>query len=233
MRYCCHVKALVICILATGCVEAGTEPLTGTVHADEAIWTANQVAAVTSAMSASSTPDAMTAINELTQHRWAILDVPGMSTRGLHDDHNFGAVPPGTGQCTDAGCTYSRGGSGGSMNHFMVEGTVSRTGDAFGFDLGFDDLQYKNSYVWTIDGEVVATATGLDGTIHTAGTDVTVPDVKKAWDITVAFEQIVLDAQRCPIGGSLHARTTGKRGEQAPVTREGSVAFGPMCNETH
>lgn len=61
-----------------------------------------------------------------------------------------------------------------------------------------------------------------------------------AWDITVEYDDVLLDQQGCPIGGSLRAinvyqdSTDGQGSESSPsFDVEGTVAFGPTCGDVH
>ena len=91
---------------------------------------------------------------------------------------------------------------------------------------------------WTLDGTVTMSQSELDGTLHLSGNTALNAD----WNTcgpgttssTVEYQRVALDANGCPIGGSIYAVTTmisTIATENPTEAFDGTLELGPACGE--
>lgn len=237
---------LVSLALITGACGGDPEKEKGNVNGASARTSVDQVGGVSEALTASNGAGASSAVQAMTSASQSIV------TPAQQMPSRIGLIPPtfgksdilraatGTAECTPSGCTFTNYGDDSPTNGFLIDGTISRSGDTLTFDLSYDVKSPQASVDWTIDGSVTATATLIDGSLHTAGATSGqggggVGAFNVSWDIQVEYRDVVLDAQGCPTGGSIYAATTYELAD-APqgaggYAVEGTATFGPACGQ--
>jgi hypothetical protein len=141
----------------------------------------------------------------------------------------------GTATCNETSCTFTNFGDDTVGNSWTIDGTISRSGDSYTFDLTYVVALEGFSDNWAIDGAVTVTATSIDGSVHSQGDATgTQAGYDISWDVTVDYQAIGLDGQGCPTSGSIHAAASydvSGAGGGGGYDIEGTVTFGPACGQ--
>jgi hypothetical protein len=148
-----------------------------------------------------------------------------------------------TATCMPSSCTFNSSSAPPFGATFALTGTLAGDGDVMMISLtdgGGGTMADRGIRHWSISGSITLTATQLDGTVmlvHMTGA-AGAPESYAELDYTVAYHAVRLDAQGCPIGGSLTATTTGNDSVGATnsvspmINLEQAGSFGP-CGTVH
>jgi hypothetical protein len=235
--------ALVSFVVATAAC-GGDDHAKGTVNTQNAKASVENVGKVNAAMAAGNGANAASALQAMTASGQSMVTPAGQAGRqlGLLPDRfprpEIANAVSGTAECTATGCTFTS--YGDSAAGWLINGSVSRSGDTTTFDITYDVTSAGASIQWAIDGSVTITATSVDGDVHSHGVTKVEggsnnPGVNVTWDTTVDYNAISLDAQGCATGGSVHAVVSysvsagGQGGGAFDV--EGTATFGPACGQ--
>lgn len=145
--------------------------------------------------------------------------------------------------CGASGCVFD--GCGDEGGTWTIDGTISVSGDTYGFDLSIEqstgtDEDHISTSMNTA-GEISISAERIDGTVSGGG-DTTIvntdPDgeqtIRASWDWEIDTREIGFDPNRCPVSGSLRASLSADasaQGRSADYSGSGTVAFGPACGD--
>jgi hypothetical protein len=141
----------------------------------------------------------------------------------------------GTCECVGDSCTFDGCGSGDGS--WVINGSISRSGDTYTFDL---DMQWDTegiSWSWGYSGSITITATSISGSLSGSGDGTFEYDggsFSYSFDWSVDYNDVALDAQGCPVGGSVKAQSSYKvkgQGASGSFSGSGTVTFGPACGE--
>jgi hypothetical protein len=116
----------------------------------------------------------------------------------------------GTCECTDGSCTFTDCGGQG----FKFNGTISRTGDTWTFDLTAEfGTGMGLKFTWSFSGEITVTETTLVGNLKGDGTlDVMSEQgsgsITYKWELT--FTDITFDEDGCATAGSMSGKVSYK-----------------------
>jgi hypothetical protein len=236
LRFAC--AALVLCAAACGGNESDYETQTNPQYASLAIA---QIAGIQNSVTAGSPDATSSAVMQLGAMAQNII-TPKLDQQQLRIAP---AVVPLVGSCAcDAsGCQFD--GCAADDGSWSIDGSIEVSSDSYSFDVSMTQHSATDSFTSDTDltttGEIVITADQIDG--HVAGevdTDIAITDEDGTttvsgwidWDIDAA--QISLDANRCPVGGSLDASVDAEAasgGRDADYNGSGTVVFGPACGD--
>jgi len=238
--------ASILVVAAAACGE--DEPDKGTVNTTSAKASVENVGKVNSSMASSNGANAASAVQAMTQAGQSIVTPSGQPSRlvGLLPETfprpDLSSAVSGTAECTPTSCTFTNYGDDATSASWKINGTITKSGDTTTFDLDYDVTSAGTSLKWQIDGSLTITATSIDGSVHshgvtnvTGGTGGAPGQVNVTWDTDVDYQAIVLDAQGCATGGSVHAVVSydvdagGQSGGAFKV--QGTAAFGPACGQ--
>lgn len=141
---------------------------------------------------------------------------------------------PTSASCTPAMCTFNFDYAVyPGIQHFG--GTVMRDGHEVTLALdAYNGHSRTLGTRWTIDGALTLTGTTVSGTFHARAVATGNFPAPGTYETTVDFQSVRVDADGCPIGGSLQAVDIAKVTEGYPGDSHdliGSIAFGPACGE--
>lgn len=202
----------------------------------------DSVGDVSAQMMASNGDMAANAVTVMTSNAQGIVtptNAAGRELVGLLPAHlpkpTLSSATTGTATCTPTSCTFDNYGNDDPASGFLIDGTLSRSGDTITFDLTYDVHSGTSTLHWDIEGSVAVTATSIDGNIHSKGE--TTGDQQGGftvkWDVDVDYDAIQLDGAGCPVGGSITATSSydvnagGQSAQGYNVT--GTATFGPAC----
>ena len=142
----------------------------------------------------------------------------------------------GTCECTENSCTFTN--CGDEAGIWTINGTISRSGDDYSFDLEMDINQAGFAWSWATAGDITISDTLIDGSMSGDG-DGTFDDqqggtVEVAWSWDVDADNIQLDGTGCAVGGTMDASVTYEAGNSqggGSFSGSGSVEFGPTCGQ--
>lgn len=151
-----------------------------------------------------------------------------------------GTVPMGTGvffsaECASTSCKFGWASVVYPLNK-NFDATIDRDGDAMTVAMSYDEFHSPQTGGTSVrtDGSVTLTDTTLDGMFQIHGEEPGL-DLPPQWtsDLVLEYRSVRLDAQGCPIGGSVHAVlvSEGDKSLGTPENIEGEVSFGPGCGE--
>jgi hypothetical protein len=212
---------------------------------DSARTSVDQIGQISTGMSASNTDDVAGGVLSLLATSQAIVTPRNAS------DPPYGLLPrswppfnAGTGICSATACAFTSYEAEIVLTEtFTINGSITRDGDALTFDLTYGQVGKWGSMEWGLDGSVTHTATQLDGTMHGHGTTGgAYTTLHVTWDVTVDFAAVTLDAQGCPVDGSVRGAIRYRDDPTVPVSEaeprspsfdvEGTLGFGPTCGES-
>lgn len=226
-----------LAIAATAAACGGSDKDPGTVNAQSARTSIDQVGAVNASLAASNGNQAASAVAAMTAAGQSIVTpsapagLIGLAPERLPRPLVFSAQT-GTANCTPTGCTFTNFGDDTPGNSWTIDGTISKSGDRITFDLTYDVTSGGTTVDWSIDGSVTVTATSIDGTVNSSGTTNAGAGGNVSWDVSVDYNNVQLDGTGCPIGGSVTASTSYTVAGQNAYDVEGTVTFGPACGQT-
>lgn len=140
----------------------------------------------------------------------------------------------GSATCDASGCTFDNFGDDSEYGSYRIDGSIRRTGDVLAFDLTYDIITDGLEFHWELDGNVRANATLIDGDMHSHGEALIESEGERydiGWDFDLAYDDIILDASGCPVGGSLSATVAYAVAGAGSYRAAGSVSFGPACGQ--
>jgi len=215
----------------------GSDKAPGTVNAQSARVSINQVGNVNSAMQNSNGGMAASAVAAMTSAGQTIVTPSAPAGLvGLAPDHLprplVLSAQTGTANCTPTSCTFDNFGDDTPGSSWTIDGTISKSGDTISFDLTYDIESQGTTINWSIDGSVAVTPTSIDGTVNSNGTATGGPAGGVSWDVSVHYNAVQLDGSGCPIGGSVTASTSYEAAGRGIYDVEGTVTFGPACGQT-
>jgi len=222
----------VLVVTAVGCGSEG--PMTPAMSAADARLSVDGIDKISKAMTAM---DAAAVADGLLAAGAANLRIVG----DVPDAHDFpDEIPRGTpadvggvASCTAMSCVFTGYGLITPVNYriWKLDGTVSHSGDTTTFDVTGSFVNHLERASWVIDGSVTTTAARVDGTLHSHGTKHNAAALEWTRDVAVGYDAIALDAQGCPIGGSLSvASSLDDVDDTRSFDLEGSMPFGPACS---
>jgi len=235
-----HKIAIACLLVAAACGDSHDK---GTVNTASATTSVTNMAQIRTSMSAGNGASAATALQAMTAAGQSIVTPAGqagrlglLSTEPSRPDGREQVIS-GTAECSATSCTFNNYGDDTAGSSWLINGTVSATGDNAKFNLTYKVLTAATSLTWAIDGDVTNSATAIDGNIHSHGvTDIASgsnnPGINVTWDTGLDFNAISVDAQGCATGGDLHAvvaYSAQAGGNGAAFDVEGTAAFGPTC----
>jgi len=204
-----------------------------------------QIGKLDASMTAGNGANAAAAVQSLTAAGQALVAPNGQAGRQLgllpetfpRPDHS--SVVSGSAECSATACTFNNYGDDTTGNSWLIDGTVSKTGDTTAFDLTYKVTTAAASLDWTIDGSVLVNATTIDGNVHNHGVTAVAagsnnPGVNVTWDTGTDFNKIALDAQGCATSGKLTAYVAydvNAGGQGGSFDVEGTASFGPACGQ--
>jgi len=134
----------------------------------------------------------------------------------------------GTCDCDASGCTYTD--CGDDAGAWTMNGTISISGDTTDIDLMMVTNSAGLMYTWDYDGSITITDTMISGSLSGDGAVSTMGvDIDWSWDVD--YNDVELDAQKCPIGGSVDASVSYSTGSEGDFSGSGTVTFGPSCGD--
>lgn len=149
----------------------------------------------------------------------------------------------GTVTCDATSCTFDNYGKTEPYFGSSLDGTIARSDDTYTLDLTRSTSLHFHSVRWSISGTMFATPTQLDGELHLVGDSVrrtSGPGAAWAWELDLSYLAVELDAQGCPIGGSVRvvsrfdfqsaSGAVGVPSDQDFYVK-GTVTFGPACGD--
>ncbi len=231
-------------VLAAAC--GGDDHDKGTVNTANATASVGSMGKVNAAMAAGNGANAAAAVQAMTAAGQSLVSPAGTPQGrvvgllpGSFPRSDLSRAVTGTAECTATGCTFTNYGDDSTGSSWLINGKVSRSGDTTSFDITYDVTAGGASVKWAIDGSVTATATSVDGNIHSHGvTSVAAgsnnPGVNVTWDTAADYNAITLDASGCVTGGEVHAVVSYKvssGGNGGAFDVEGTAAFGPACGQ--
>lgn len=220
----------------------GGERGTGVMHADTARAAMTELGAIPASMVAMDGYGVLVHVQKMVgaSVRIATPTLDGAGLRGGVSPIPTPPVPMGTANCDAASCTFADYGIGIPYTAYRLDGTITRSGETLELALTHAYVDHLNQMRWMIDGSLTLTATGIDGRFHGHGegaAGVAHDQRPVIRDVVVEYDAVQLDAQGCPIGGSLHVAsvytdpTGGQGNEDSPsFAIEGTVTFGPACD---
>ena len=237
-------KILIASLVVTAAACGGDDAAKGTVNTTSAKASVEQVGKVNSSMASSNGANAASAVQAMTQAGQSMVTPMGQAGRQLgllpetFPRPDLSQAVSGTAECTPDSCTFTNYGDDGAG--WKINGTITKSGDTTTFDVKYDVVSAGTSLKWDIDGKLTITATSIDGDVHSHGvTDVQggsgAGAINVTWDTAVDYQSIVLDAQGCATGGSVHAVVSydvnagGQSGGAFDV--QGTASFGPACGQ--
>ena len=241
------VIASLVAVAAAACGE--DEPDKGTVNTASAKTSVENIGKVNAAMASSNGANAAAAVQAMTAAGQSIVTpaTGGAGRVGILPESfprpDIARAVSGTAECTPTGCTFTNYGDDASSTSWKINGSISKSGDTTKFNIDYDVTSGGTSLKWHIDGDVTITATSIDGEVNshgvtnvmTGGTGGAPGSVNVTWDTAVDYQSIVLDAQGCATGGSVHAVVSydidaGGQGGGA-FNVQGTATFGPACGQ--
>lgn len=220
----------VLLFVAVGC-SSSLPPVNDPMAAEDSV---SQLEAVANAMAASDGTSALTAMLATLTDCTTITGYP------------TGTTPPSyavvTATCSPASCTLAATATASMAGpDYSLMGTLTADGDAIAMSLtvGGGGQSPVDRKIWRVSiyGSITVNATQLDGSVMViqrtsiAG----VVDSDAELDYAIAYHAVRLDAQGCPIGGSLTATTTGidpASNTRAMIDIEQGGSFG-QCGVVH
>jgi hypothetical protein len=242
-----NIAIAFVAIAAAACGE--DEAAKGTVNTTSAKASVENVGKVNAAMAAGNGANAAAAVQAMTSAGQSIVTPAqgGAQRVGLLPESfprpTIASAVSGTAECTPTGCTFNNYGDDSAGSVWKINGSISKSGDTTKFNIDYDVASGGTSLKWHIDGDVTITATSIDGKVHshgvtnveTGGQGGAPGQLKVTWDTDVDYQAIVLDAQGCATGGSVHAVVSydvdagGQSGGSFDV--QGTATFGPACGQ--
>ena len=231
------LAASILVVAACG----GDDPPQGTVNPTGARTSVESVHDVFAALDSGSGEGAADAVMALTAAGQVVV-TPG-SARTMPSEAYLPARWPkdklsssftGSAECTPTGCVFTNYGDDSEYGSFRINGSIQRTGDVLAFDLTYDITTDGLDFHWDLDGRVRANATLIDGDVHSHGEATVVSEGRTyelGWDFDIEYDNIILDAGGCPVGGSLSATVAYAVAGSGSYRARGSVTFGPTCGQ--
>ncbi|CAN5872008.1 hypothetical protein BH11MYX3_BH11MYX3_49140 [soil metagenome] len=231
-------------VLAAAC--GGDDHDKGTINTANAKASVENVGKINAAMASGNGANAAAAVQAMTSAGQSLVSPAGTPQGRLvgllpesFPRSDLSRAVTGTADCTATACTFSNYGDNSTGSSWLINGTVSKSGDTTSFDITYDVTSGGTSVKWAIDGSVTITATSIDGNIHSHGvTDVAAGSGNQAvnvtWDTDVDYQAITLDAQGCATSGKVHAVVSYKvssGGNGGAYDVEGTAVFGPACGQ--
>lgn len=159
----------------------------------------------------------------------------------LNVDGSTPTFTEGTAECTTSTCSFTGFTATRTLfATYRLSGLVTHEGSETTINIAYAQVGKGGSVTCTLDGAVNTTTASLDGQIHSrcsTGGSYTYLDV--TWDVVVDLDGVVLDANGCPIDGSLHASMSydddplaseSPRTYSSSFDAKGTLAFGPACD---
>lgn len=214
---------------------------TGVMHADTARTAMTELGAIPASMAAMDGYGVLVHVQKMVgaSVRIATPTLDGAGLRGGVGPVPTPPMPMGTANCDAASCTFADYGIGVPYIAYRLDGTITHNGETLELALTHAYVDHLNKMTWMIDGALTLTATSIDGRFHGHGegaAGVSHDERPVIRDVVVEYDAVQLDAQGCPIGGSLYARsdyddpTGGQDNEDSPsFAIEGTMKLGPDC----
>lgn len=230
MRVVCSVSS--IALLVGSCGGEGHTPWP--VNECAARRSAAQLSRLATAMTAMDGPSGLMAVDGLFDNQQLIFDNQAPPSC-VADGH----VPMGasvSAECTSTSCTFMWN---LSQQPFVqsFHATAERDGDAMTVAIEHDIYHSRQSGGTSrrSDGSLRVTEDSVDGVLRLHEEQPGL-DLPPRWtsDTVLDYRSIRLDAQGCPIGGSLHAVVVAESLDGGPGFSgdlEGVISFGPACGE--
>ena len=137
---------------------------------------------------------------------------------------------PGAVECTPTMCTFDL-----EEPHFWgprtLAGSLVRSDDIETFQIvsltTSGEYRTASTSRWELDGAVTVTPTRVDGIVRISGTTDHETGVT-----SIEYDEVSLDVDGCPIGGSIHAEITYTDTSSQPWSDavQGTLEFGPGCD---
>ncbi len=224
-------------VVLTACSSDPPAKPHGTVSGTSARTSITSIHDVSTAMASGSASSAAGAVMALTAAGESVVTPSSSSPRiALPTAWPKGTTREsltGSATCTPDSCTFDNYGDSDSYGSYLLNGTITDSGDTLTFDLTLDVTTTEGSLHWTLDGSLTVTPALIDGSVHSHGSatgsagsnayDVT-------WDVDVDFRSIGLDSSGCPVSGSLSAAVSFQDAS-ATYSAQGTASFGPACGD--
>lgn len=127
---------------------------------------------------------------------------------------------------SDSAVTYADCEIGGSR----IDGTIGVSGDTINCNLTVNSSAAGSSVGFTMVGAITVTATSVNGTMSydTSISGIDIPGGVGNIQLTANFDNVGLDANGCPISGSLTAQQLAAGGYNFGEVR---AEYGPTCGQ--
>jgi hypothetical protein len=211
----------------------------GTVNPQSARSSIDQVGMVRASMMSSDGPGASSAVQLMTASAQSIVTPMQQASRLVPWVRllppvrvDIARAPTGTVMCTPTTCTFESYGDDSTTAGYIVDGSISTSGDTYTFDVTYTIQTTMSTLDWRITGPVTVTDTSVSGSIHSVGDtsgETMMGGYDVSWDVAVDYDEIMLDTTGCPVDGTVQAEASYTVNGMAAYDVAGEVAFGPAC----
>jgi hypothetical protein len=236
-----HILLTVALLGACGGDGPDTKP--GTVNAQSARASVEGMSDISQAFdnangsSAASAVIALTAVGQTLVIPGTAHEVPASAVLPVQWPKSNTESFTGSAECNASGCVFRDFGDTGTWGSYRINGTISRSGDRYTFDLTYDITGQGLDFHWEMDGDIRVTPALIDGSVSSRGDARVESEGERydlSWDFDIDYNAIGLDGSGCPVSGSLAATVevsgSGPSGGGSYRTA-GSVTFGPSCGQ--